>query len=268
MEELSLRYAKLLIGFVIVMALSTVTIKNHIKTVTKAKKQAEIMLSLEEAAQKQAQNTKRGAVNEKGIRQVVVVDDPVETQSSTYPIYEQNTTQPQYEQNVENSYSAQTQTQENMYEKEGLRKMAEGDLDNAVLYFEKAYEQGDVEAKKSVSKYLVQCYEQKGDITGLINTYNRMLEFTSDPYERRNINEKLADYFIQTGNKEQALKYYEENYIANKSSSDLIKVCDILMELNDKEKMKSYLYERIAQYPQDKQIFQRYIDWIKAENIQ
>ena len=268
MEELSLRYAKLLIGFVIVMALSTVTIKNHIKTVTKAKKQAEIMLSLEEAAEKQAQSNKRGAVNEKGIRQVMVVDDPVETQNSAYPQYEQNATQFQYEQNVENSYSAQTQTQENMYEKEGIRKMAEGDLDNAVLYLEKAYEQGDIEAKKSALKYLAQCYEQKGDVAGLINTYNRMLEFIDDPYERRNINEKLANYFIQSGNKERALKYYEENYAVNKSSSDLIKVCDILMELNDKERMKSYLYERIAQYPQDRQIFQRYIDWIKAENAQ
>lgn len=268
MEELSLRYTKILIGFLIVMSLSTVTIKNHIKSVTNARKTAQAMLDMEEAVQRQAemQNT-NVAKQEPSIRQVRIADkQPQEDiqQQSQEQVQQPQETQ-QVEQNVQN---IQQPPREKLYEKEGLKRMAQGDIDNAILYLEYGFKIGDNEFKKSTSKYLIQCYEQKGDIAGLINTYNRLLEVEEDVYEKRNINEKLADYFIQSGNKEQALSYYEQNYALTNSSSDLTRVCDMLMELNQKEKMRNYLYDYLARNPQDGELFKKYTDFLISENTQ
>lgn len=256
MEEMSLKYVKIIVGFVIVISLSTFTLKNHLKSVTNAKKTAEVIQNLDETAQKEMMQALQNQENPE-IKQVQVSPE-------ASAIQQQETSQRELTEEEKAAIEA-SMNRRSQYEEEGLRKMGEGDLDSAILNFEKVLEEGDEKSKPRVSKYLAQCYEQKGDIPGMINTYNRILPMMQNPYEKREINEKLANCFLRVGNNEQALKYYEENYSMTPMASDIVNIGEILMQTGDREKMKSYLDIHLSQFPDDSAMLQKYSDWVNSD---
>ena len=110
--------------------------------------------------------------------------------------------------------------------------------------------------------------QAKNDISGVINTYNKMLPYLQDAREINEINSKLATSYIEIGDKEQALARYEANYSMGQSVYDLINVADLLVELNYIDKLRDYIQTHITNFPQDEQTLQKYTDIINSENIQ
>ncbi len=249
MEELSLKYAKILIVFIIVIAVSSITVKNHIKTITDAKKKAEVLKVINKELEKQALEEQQ-APSEENIKQVKIAE---ESQTTT-------------EQNYNNTQSQDIRA--NNFESKGIRYMAEGNYDEAIYNFEQAFEIGSLELKRNVFRSLADCYRQKNDISGVINTYNKMLPYLQDAREINEINSKLATSYIEIGDKEQALARYEANYSMGQSVYDLINVADLLVELNYIDKLRDYIQTHITNFPQDEQTLQKYTDIINSENIQ
>ena len=249
MEQTSLKYVKALVGFTIVIAVAAFSIKGHMKRITEAKKTVEVMQTLDSKQQQEVLNALNGEnlSNNSETKQVQVAEEPQEVVSE-----EQEAAQ----------FPVVNEDDASIDEQRGLKFLNEGDIESAIASFEKAIQNGNEKTKISSSKYLAQCYEQKGDIAGMINTYNNVAGLIHNPYEKREVNDKLAECFIKTGNKEQALTYYEENYRISHLAPDLLNVCEILMEMNDKSRMQGYLDEHLARVPSDKENFQRYIDWL------
>ena len=254
MEQASLKYVKMLVGFTVIMAISAFSINGHIKRINEAKLAAEAMSKLDESQQQQVMNALNGAPqDENAIRQLQVADEMQQQEN----INREPT--PEEQAAIEESMN-----RKDLDEQQGLKYMGEGNLDMAILSFEKAIENGDTKTKIDTSKYLAQCYEQKGDLAGMINTYNQILPLVQDQYEKRELNEKIADCFIKSGNKEQALKYYEENYRMLQMPPDLVNICELLMENNDKTTMQGYLDEHLARFPNDRDMFTKYLDWLNS----
>ena len=247
MEEMKSRYVRILIGFIILMVISTFTIKNHVKNVSNVKQTQEVLQAIDAASNNVAETSS----NTSEIQQVRIAQEP----SQETP-------------DDANASDDMTQGQNNEFEKEGLRKMGEGNLDDAIMYLEKAFDKGDIEAKKSAANYLVQCYEQKGEIAGIINVYDRLLQNVENDVERMEINNKLAGYFLQMGNKEQALSYYEDNYNLNPTSENFTIVADILLEANNKDKLSDYIRDYMSRYPDDQTTLSKYLEWINSQNNQ
>ncbi len=247
MEELKLKYIRILIGFIVLLSLSSITIKSHVKNITKAKQAAKEIQELNMETQKIAEQAIQETNPE--IKQVRIAQEPV--------------TEPELQEEI---YSQEGTAQlNNEFEKEGLRKMGEGDYDNAILYFEEAFEKSNTEDKKRVANYLVQCYEQKGEMSGIISVYDRLLLHIQDDNEKIVINNKLASCFMKMGNKEQALKYYEDIYAIDSSKENFIFIGDILIELNDKDKLLAYVQDHLMRYPQDEEFLKKYIDFINPD---
>jgi len=244
MEEMSLKYAKIIVGFVIAVAISTFTLKNHIKSVTQAKQTTEVMQNMVNAVQNQTAENPEQTQEAVEIKQVQYAPENPEMQQEA---------------------TLETSESENLYRREGLKKIGENDLDGAILIFEKIMSNENDSEKLASYKFLVHCYEQKGDSAGLINTYIRILPLIQDENEKKEVNEKLANAFLQVGNKEQALKCYEDNYAISHSVSDIIKIGDILMETGEKERLQTYIDNHLAMFPNDSYMLQKYIDWINPE---
>ena len=247
MEEMKSRYIKILIGFIVMMLLSTFTIKNHVKNISKARETAEVLQVLNAEAQTkslepQESNIKQVRIAEEPRQETVVADEVAVGESSD-----------------EQNYNLR---------KEGLKKMAEGDIDNAILYLEEAFEKGDVDFKKANAEYLIQCYEQKGYVPGVISVYDRLLAIAEDDSEKIDINNRLAEYFMKIGNKKQASEYYETKYKLTNSIDDLILVADVLEEIGEKDRLNALIQDHIIKFPQDKEVLSRYIKSTDFENSQ
>ena len=251
MEELKLKYIRILIGFIIVIVLSSVTIKNQIKNITKTKEFVQTLEELDNEAKKEEIIRQNFDTN---IPQVRIAQEVSENIVNTE------------EDALNNDYVKYDDSQNNNeFEKEGLKKMGEGDYDSAILYLEQAFEKGSIDAKKRTANYLVQCYEQKGEITGIVSVYDRLISYIQDDKEKIEINNKLAFYFIKMGNKEQALRYYEDNYALDNSKENLILIGDILIELGDRDKLSSYVQSHLMSSPQDEEFLKKYIDFISLD---
>ncbi len=247
MEEMKSRYIKILIGFIVMMLLSTFTIKNHVKNISKARETAEVLQVLN--AETQTENIES---RESNIKQVRIAEEPrQETTVADEVVIGENSNEQNYN-----------------LRKEGLKKMAEGDIDNAILYLEEAFEKGDVNFKKANAEYLIQCYEQKGYVPGVISVYDRLLAIAEGDSEKIDINNKLAEYFMKTGSKKQASEYYEANYRLTNSIDDLILVANVLEEIGEKDKLNVLIQNHIAEFPQDKETLKRYIKSTDFENSQ